>query len=114
MKTKTFNLIGISTATICLIHCLLFPLLIVIPLGISHNPYIDLGFALIGLLAVYSVQKNHAIDKKVKWILWSSIALVFLSVFLDLFFHIHSVLIYIGALGLISGHILNYRNHKRN
>lgn len=111
IKTKNFDLLGISSAGICLVHCLVFPLLTVIPFGFSHNHYIDLLFALIGLYAILRI-KNLNENKNIKYILWTSISLIFLSVSLDILFHFHSPLIYLGAIGLIIGHLLNFKKHN--
>lgn len=110
-KNKSFDVLGISSAGICLIHCLIFPLLTVIPLGLSHNHYIDLIFALIGLFAISRI-KNLNEHKTIKYILWTSISLILLSVLLDILFHFHSPFIYFGAIGLIIGHLMNYKKHK--
>lgn len=112
VKNKTYDWLGISSAGICLIHCLGFPLLTVIPFGLSHDHYIDLLFALIGLIAILRI-RNLRQHKNVQYILWASISLIFLSVFMDMLFHFHSPLIYMGATGLIVGHILNFKNHKQ-
>ncbi len=58
MKSKILDAVGISAAVLCLIHCIIFPLLLIIPLGISHNPYIDLAFLIIGAAVVYRVTKH--------------------------------------------------------
>ncbi|GAB3414121.1 MerC domain-containing protein [Niabella aquatica] len=111
MKSKVFDWLGISAAVLCLIHCLLFPVLMVIPLGIEHNAYIDATFLLIGSVVVYRVTGNIA-SKKLKYTFWAAICLIAVSVLLDLIFHIHSPLIYIGAALLITAHIINFKNHK--
>jgi len=50
-KTATpfYDILGISSATVCLVHCLVVPLLTILPFGLSHNPFVDLFFATIGL-----------------------------------------------------------------
>lgn len=58
MKSKILDLIGVSAAVLCLIHCIALPLLMVIPLGISHNPYIDLFFLVIGFIIVFRMTKH--------------------------------------------------------
>ncbi|AWG25649.1 MerC domain-containing protein [Flavobacterium kingsejongi] len=110
-STASFDILGISSATLCLIHCLAFPLLTLIPLGVSHNPWIDLAFAAIGVFAVAKItKKSHVMAVKV--ILWSSITLILASVIADLLIHHHSNLMYVGATGLIIGHFINFRAHK--
>jgi hypothetical protein len=52
------DILGISSKSLCLIHCLLLPLLTVLPIGLTHNPYIDLLFACVGLYAVINSIKN--------------------------------------------------------
>jgi hypothetical protein len=111
MKSKILDAVGISAAVLCLIHCVVFPLLMIIPLGISHNPYIDLAFLIIGAVVVYRVTKNIA-SSWLKLLFWSSIILISISVLADLILEIHIPLIYAGAAGLITGHIINFRNHK--
>jgi len=111
MKTKKMDILGISAATLCLIHCLAFPLLMVFPILWENHGIIDLAFALVGLFAVYKVTKNHQ-KNYIYYLLWTSIGVILLAVLLDLVAHIHTPLIYIGAAGLITGHILNFKNHK--
>lgn len=111
MKAKLFDWFGISAAVLCLIHCLLFPVLMIIPLGLEHDAYIDAAFLLIGAVVVYRVTANME-SKKLKYTFWTAIGLIATSVLLDMLFHIHSPLIYIGAALLITAHIINFKNHK--
>lgn len=109
---KNYDVIGMSAAFLCMVHCVVFPLLIFIPIGISHNPYIDLGFLFIGMWSVYkTTKKSHLL--LAKCILWGSLGLISFSVAYDLLYHWHSPAIYIGAFGLIIGHILNFNGHKK-
>ncbi|MGG7469688.1 MerC domain-containing protein [Chryseobacterium arthrosphaerae] len=111
MKSKILDAVGISAAVLCLIHCIVFPLLLIVPLGISHNPYIDLGFLIIGAIVVFNVTKKTA-NRQLKLLFWLSILLISISVMTDLIFEIHLPLIYVGAAGLITGHIINFKNHQ--
>ncbi|KMQ61631.1 MerC mercury resistance protein [Chryseobacterium angstadtii] len=111
MKSKILDAVGISAAVLCLIHCIAFPLLMIIPFGISHNPYIDLAFLLIGLVVVYRITRTMPHDW-LKLLFWTSILLISVSVLADLIFEVHIPLIYAGAAGLITGHMINYKNHK--
>lgn len=111
MKTKNLDIIGFWAAFLCLIHCLVFPLLVIIPMGVSHNPYIDLVFLIVGAVVVKRVTKNME-SKTLKLMFWTAIVLIAVSVLMDLLFHFHSPLIYIGAVLLIIAHILNFRRHR--
>lgn len=110
--TPFYDILGISSATICLVHCLVFPLLTILPLGISHNPVIDLVFATAGLFAILKIIKKSTL--LISAILIISMALIWISVLTELFLDIHLDLIFIGGVGMIIGHLLNYKMHKNN
>ena len=111
MKSKILDAVGISAAVLCLIHCIIFPLLLIVPLGISHNPYIDLAFLCIGTVVVFRVTQKID-NRRLKLLFWVSIALIFISVLTDIIFEVHIPLIYVGTAGLITGHLINFKNHK--
>ncbi|OXB25451.1 MerC mercury resistance protein [Flavobacterium tructae] len=111
-KTTTpfYDILGISSAAICLVHCLIFPLLTILPLGISHNPFIDLTFASIGLIAIVKIIKKSSLLVAITLIL--SISLIWISILSEMILDVHLGLIFIGGIGMIIGHLLNYKNHK--
>ena len=111
ISTSFYDILGISSATICLVHCLIFPLLTILPLGLSHNPIIDLLFASIGLFAILKIIKKSAL--LVSSILVVSMALIWISILTELLFEIHLDLIYFGGIGMIFGHLLNYKLHRK-
>lgn len=114
MKKTTssfYDILGISSATICLVHCLIFPLLTILPLGLSHNPVIDLLFASIGSFAIFKITKKSTL--LVSSILIVSMSLIWISILTDLFLEIHLELIYFGGIGMIIGHLINYKLHKK-
>lgn len=115
MKTKTtfnWDFLGISSATICLIHCLVLPVITIIPLGISHNPLIDLLFASFGFFAIIKILKKS--NLLVSSILILSLALILISIIIEIVLDIHTYLILIGGIGMIIGHYLNYKSHKKH
>lgn len=111
MKSRMFDLLGISAAVLCLIHCLLFPVLMIIPFGFAHDVYIDLVFLLIGTAVVYNVTRRIS-SKSLKIAFWAAIGLIAISILLHLLFHVHNPLIYVGAAVLITAHLINFKNHK--
>lgn len=110
MKSKILDVVGISAAVLCLIHCVVFPLLLIVPLGISHNPFIDSAFLSIGAVVVYRIVKKTRI-KWLKVLFATSLLLISVSVFADMIFEIHLPLIYFGTAGLIAGHLINFSHH---
>lgn len=111
MKAKVYDIIGISAAGLCLIHCAIFPVLLLLPMGLSHNPYIDLLFLVFGIPVVIKTTKTVQ-QLWLKYVFWISLILICVSVLGDLILHIHLPLIYLGAVGLITAHSINYKNHK--
>lgn len=106
------DILGISTASLCLVHCLLFPLLSIIPLGLSNNHWIDVFFVVIGMFVVSKIVRSKA-SKKVKIILTSSITVVIIGVFLEIIWDINTKMVLIGGIGMIIGHLLNYKSHLK-
>lgn len=111
ITSSFYDILGISSAAICLVHCLIFPLLTILPLGISHNPFIDLLFASIGLFAILKITKKSSL--MVSSILIVSMSLIWISILTDIFLEIHLDLIYFGGIGMIIGHLINYYLHRK-
>jgi hypothetical protein len=114
MKTKSkqfHDVLGISSATLCLIHCLVFPLITILPIGLSHNHWIDLVFAGIGFYAIVGILKSET-AKYIKLVLFFSMGLILASILYTLITHHHTNLLYFGGIGMIVGHLLNFRYHK--
>lgn len=112
VKSKKINdVLGISSASLCLIHCLVFPLITILPIGIAHNHWIDLFFALIGIYALITILKSNA-QNYIKSILTLSMILIVTSILYTLVTHSHTKLLYVGGVGMIVGHMLNFKNHK--
>ena len=108
---KSYDILGISSATLCLIHCMIFPLLTIVPLGFSDNIFIDSLFACIGMFVVSKVLMSNA-SKIVKYILGISIGIIIVCVLIEMLFNLHIGLIFLGGFGMIIGHYLNFKNHK--
>ncbi len=111
MKKLQIDLLGISSATICLIHCIAFPLFSFLSFGFSDHYIIDTFFATIGFFVVSRILRSDA-SKIVKLILGISILLVIVSILLEIVFNIHTGLLLVGGLGMIIGHYLNFKKSK--
>lgn len=112
VKSKKINdVLGISSASLCLIHCLVFPLITILPLGLAHNHWIDLFFVCIGLYALIGIVKSNS-PFAIKIVLTASMFLIIGSLIYTLMTERHTILLYLGGIGMIVGHLLNFRNHK--
>ena len=107
------DILGISSATLCLIHCIFFPIITILPLGLCHNHWVDLFFACIGMFVVSKIILSNAI-RLVKIILFVSICMVTTGVILESQCGINTNLVIIGGVVMITGHYLNYKSHSKN
>nr|WP_294786137.1 MerC domain-containing protein [uncultured Flavobacterium sp.] len=112
ITTPFYDILGISSATLCLVHCLIFPLITILPLGLSHNPIVDLIFASIGSFAILKITKKSSL--LVSSILIVSMSLIWISILTDLILEIHLDLLYVGGIGMIIGHLINYKLHRKH
>jgi hypothetical protein len=111
-KIALLDILGISSASLCLVHCMVFPLLPFIPFGLRHDSLIDLGFALVSLWAVIWIIRNA--NLLVIVILLNSITLILFSIFIEIYLDIHTNFIFLGGFGMVIGHFLNYKSHSKN
>lgn len=106
------DVLGISSASICLVHCILFPFLSILPIGLAHNPWIDVFFFGIGTVLIFKILKSEA-PFYIKITLLFSLFLVFNGILLDLILHQESYLVTIGGGGIILGHVLHFLYHQK-
>ncbi|WP_417939023.1 MerC domain-containing protein [Flavobacterium sp. RS13.1] len=109
--TSFYDILGVSAAAVCLIHCLILPFLAILPLGLNHHPVIDLLFASIGVFVIFKIIKKSSV--LVSSILVVSMSLIWISILSEMLFDIHIDFIYFGGIGMIIGHLLNYKLHKK-
>ena len=107
ISTIKYDILGLSSASICLLHCLLFPLLTFITLPIEHV-YVDALFALIGMFVFFNILKSKT-NIKIKMLLLIGNLVVFTGIFLHMFFNMDSILVVFGGLIMIFGHLINFK-----
>ncbi|MEO0898740.1 MAG: MerC domain-containing protein [Bacteroidota bacterium] len=123
MRNKSFfsDYLGIASAVLCLIHCLVGPVLMGVynhahhhhhhaaetSILLHHNwDYLFLG---LGLIAVwFSAKHTHKIGMKV--LLWLTYVMLGCSILLEGYSHIFQNLVYVFSIGLIVVHIFNIRH----
>lgn len=113
IKIKKFDIIGIVSSGLCLVHCLITPLLLTtqsLLLKFSENwEYLDYVFVIMSFVAVYFAA-NHTHSKSIAILLWIFFTLFLFSM---IFQHDFDWLIYIAygsSMALAITHIINIRH----
>ncbi len=114
--------IGITGSVLCIIHCILTPVIAVSSSLLFKDSLVEgmhmLGYAfiLINGVAVYYATRNGHLEKLNKF-LWGAFALFAASILLEEVSEVFHYLGYLGSFLLIVGHSLNLylcrRIHKR-
>jgi hypothetical protein len=107
--------VGIFSSAGCILHCLAMPLLIYLSGSALHRNEPEwLDYLFVGLAAVavyYSVRQSHLLGIRLllifAWLLFS------LSVILQSVFSPAGLLMYVGSVALIAGHIINLRHCRQ-
>jgi hypothetical protein len=110
MSKKTlvnFDFVGISSASLCLFHCLLLPLLTSFPIAISHSHWIDWLFLGLSFAMVYKITGGNT-PSFVKWHLAVALLVVVLGLAIELIYELETILVPIGSVGLVCGHLLRF------
>lgn len=108
-KINKADLIGILSSSICLVHCVATPLLVLFSVNIFTNPAFDLLFLFVALGSIFKATQNTS-NIKIALLLWFSfVGFMIATLFHDFFEWLH-YLGYLFALLLIIGHLLNIKN----
>ena len=121
MKQNFFKLksdyIGILSAGLCLIHCILLPIFFAMrAIDFEHEVEgifkWDYVFLILSFYAVYhSAKHSHsALIKKILWVFFSVLAV---CVFLEGISEIFEYLIILVSMGLVAVHFVNLRHCQR-
>ena len=100
---------GILSASVCLIHCLVTPFIIMLFAASEFWHFGEYIFAAISFFAVYQASKNKP-GKFIAVILWVSCVILITAIMIKSTFEQAQYFTYLGGFGLISGHLLNIRN----
>ena len=104
---KNSDLFGATSSTLCLIHCIVTPLLFFVPFWWTGLNFI---FIIVSFFAVYGSVKNTS-RKIMKPLLWIGFSLLTLSIVNEEFhfLHVPEVLNYSAAAFLAGLHIYNLK-----
>lgn len=105
--------IGISSATLCLLHCLLAPLMMIALKAsaefIRTVEFLNYIFLLVSFWSVFRVSQKQ-LPAYLLTILWGSFGGIVVSIVFESEFSWLSYLNYTSAVGLITGHLLHIRH----
>lgn len=105
---------GITGSVLCIIHCLLTPILAMSSTFIRHDAlwtgYLSMDYVFIGInvLAVFSATR-HETTKGIKIALWSFLSLFATALLLEEVNEIFEYVAYAASVGLVVSHLRNIR-----
>lgn len=121
MKTDIFSrkadYIGITGSVLCIIHCLITPILLMSTALVQDEHlrigYLSLDYLFIGIniLAVYFATRHYALPA-VKKALWSFLALFAAAIILEDVNRVFTYVAYVASAGLVITHLINIRQHR--
>lgn len=121
------DFLGMLSSSLCLVHCIAVPLVMGwysvmehsghdhATVGHAHSHLSmggfnwDLFFVALGAIAVYFSTRAHHITPTLKAVLWGFFAVFAVGIFLEQRIPAFQYVGYVGSLGLIVGHWINYR-----
>ncbi|AUD01896.1 MerC domain-containing protein [Spirosoma pollinicola] len=121
MKTDIFSrkadYIGITGSVLCIIHCLITPVLLLTSSVFQNSAlrvgYLSLDYVFIGvnIVAVYFATRHYA-PHIIKRSLWGFLGLFSISLLLEDASPVFQYIAYAASAGLVITHLLNIRQHK--
>lgn len=121
MKTDPFSrkadYIGITGSVLCMIHCLITPVLLMTSTLFQNEQlrvgYLSLDYVFIGvnIVAVYFATR-HYVSPVIKKSLWGFLSLFSIALLLEDVAPVFEYLAYIASAGLVISHLANIRQHR--
>lgn len=121
MKTddlsRKADYIGITGSVLCLLHCLVTPVLLVSSSLFQHAPlragFLSLDYIFIGInaVAVYFATRN-GMSVPVKRSMWGFLTLFSIALVFEYTAPIFRYVTYAASAGLVISHLINIRQHR--
>lgn len=109
--------IGITGSVLCIIHCLITPVLLLTSSLFQDSAlrvgYLSLDYVFIGvnIVAVYFATRHYALPA-IKRSLWGFLGLFSMALLLEDAAPIFEYIAYLASAGLVITHLLNIRQHR--
>jgi hypothetical protein len=110
-KYKKADLIGILSSSICLVHCITTPLLVIYGISFLTNPVFKYFFLIISFVSIFKATENST-NYKISILLWLSFFGFLFSTMFHEEYHWLDYCEYLFAVLIIIGHILNIKHCK--
>lgn len=116
---KKADYLGIAGSVLCIVHCLLTPVLIMtstlmkdtfVRTSVLGLDYIFIG---VNIIAVYFATR-HATSPAIKLALWGFLTLFAGALLLENTSRLFEYLTYVASVGLVLTHLLNLRQHRQH
>lgn len=122
MKTDNISqkadYMGITGSVLCLLHCLVTPVLLLTSTALQQSAtlrfgFLSLDYVFIGIncVAVYFATRQYA-PPAIKRSLWGFLALFSVSLLVEDTAPIFQYIAYVASAGLVISHLMNIRQHK--
>ena len=118
LLSRKADYIGITGSVLCLIHCLVTPVLLMTT-AVMRDEHLRIGFLSldyvfigVNIVAVYFATKS-SVSLAIKWALWGFLALFTVAILLEGVNGVFQLAGYAASAGLVATHLLNIRQHRR-
>ncbi len=119
-SSKSADLLGISASVLCMIHCMVFPVMVSMgyvfrqaeEIDHEHWHFLDYVFIALAVLAVVNAAKNTNSDG-IKIALWIAVSIFSIGVMLHEYAPWMLVISVSASVALLIIHILNWKRHKK-
>jgi hypothetical protein len=111
-KITISDYIGIASASLCVVHCVITPFLILFFTNTVWWEKFSYFFLLLSFISAFQATE-HSKNRKILSLIWCSFALLAIGIIFEDDFPKLEIISYLASLCLIIGHILNIRYCKK-
>jgi hypothetical protein len=117
LLSRKADYIGITGSVLCIIHCLITPILLMSTALMKHDELrfgylsLDYVFIIVNIIAVYFATRHHA-SPVIKRALWGFLTLFAVAIVLEDTNELFEYLGYAASAGLVVTHLVNIRQHR--
>ena len=105
--SRRADLLGITNSTLCLVHCLAMPLLVVMGAAFMHHPLVSMAFIVVAGWAVFTAMRRS----QARWLvrsMWMAWAVFALSLLLEEMHHGFELSALVASGMLVLGHGIHW------